>query len=215
MAKLVCGLFISVVGDLEDLTVVILLGGKNFHLIHPSAGVQNAALKSIRAAFEYQGQKCSALSRIYVPSSLAEQFKDVLIKETEALSMGDAFTDFIGPVISRTAYDRVSKYIQAAKDDPKTTVLAGGQCDDSIGYYIRPTVVEVSDFESRVLGEEIFGPFIALYVYDDKDYGEKVFKMVDETSEYALSGAFFANDRSAIIEANEALRFSAGNFYIK
>ncbi|WAO86225.1 Multifunctional fusion protein [Fusarium falciforme] len=189
-------------------------GGKNFHLIHPSADVRNAALKSIRAAFEYQGQKCSALSRVYLPASLAESFKEILIRETEALTIGDKFTDFMGPVISQSAFDRVSKYIQDAKNTSHIKVLAGGTYDDSTGYYIRPTVVESFDPKSRFMTEEIFGPFLCLYVYDDIDFGPKIFELIDETTEYALSGAVFAKDRQAIVEATEGLRFAAGNFYV-
>ncbi|KAJ4156470.1 hypothetical protein NW754_008102 [Fusarium falciforme] len=190
-------------------------GGKNFHLIHPTADVRNAALKSIRAAFEYQGQKCSALSRVYVPRSLAEDFKKVLIQETEALTMGDKFTDFIGPVISQSAFDRVSGYIRDAKTASEITLLAGGTFDDSTGYYIRPTVVETTDPRTKFMVEEIFGPFLTLYVYEDADFGPKIFDLIDTTTEYALSGAIFAKDRQAIIQATEALRFAAGNFYIK
>ncbi|CAG9982990.1 unnamed protein product [Clonostachys byssicola] len=189
-------------------------GGKNFHLIHPSADLKNAVLKSVRAAFEYQGQKCSALSRIYIPASLADDFKRLLVKETEALTMGERFTDFIGPVISRTAFDRIANYIQEAKYAPETSLLAGGTVDDSTGYYIRPTIIETSDPRSRFMTEEVFGPFLCLYVYQDNDFGEKLFNLIDTSTQYALSGAVFAKDRQAIIEATDQLRFSAGNFYI-
>lgn len=190
-------------------------GGKNFHLIHPSADVKSAALKSIRAAFEYQGQKCSALSRVYVPASRAEEFKQVLVKETKALKMGEKFSDFLGPVINRSAYDRVSGYIEDAKKDPKITVIAGGVCDDSVGYFVEPTIVETQDPRARFMSEEIFGPFMCLYVYDDADYGPKIFELIDTTTEYALSGAVFSKDRQAVNEALDGLRFAAGNFYIK
>ncbi|KAK4938455.1 hypothetical protein LTR10_021083 [Elasticomyces elasticus] len=190
-------------------------GGKNFHLIHSSADVRNAALKSLRAAFEYQGQKCSALSRAYVPASLAEKFKSILIEETEKLSMGPALTDFIGPVISESAFKRVKGYVEDAKQDSDITLLAGGECDDSKGYFIRPTAIEAKDPMSKFMREEVFGPFLCLYVYPDEDFGPKIFRLIDETSEYALTGAIFAKDRAAIIEATEELRFSAGNFYIK
>ncbi|OAL18774.1 1-pyrroline-5-carboxylate dehydrogenase [Fonsecaea nubica] len=189
-------------------------GGKNFHLIHSSAAVRNAALKSVRAAFEYQGQKCSALSRVYVPASLADSFKRVLVEETEALTMGEAFTDFIGPVINETAFKRVTGYIREAMESPGITVLAGGQFDDSKGWFIRPTIVETQDPMSKFMKEEIFGPFMCVYTYDDKDFGPTIFRLIDDTTEYALTGAIFAKDRAAIIEATEALRFSAGNFYI-
>ncbi|EON97063.1 putative delta-1-pyrroline-5-carboxylate dehydrogenase protein [Phaeoacremonium minimum UCRPA7] len=190
-------------------------GGKNYHLIHPSADVKNAALKTLRASFEYQGQKCSACSRVYVPSSLAKEFKTILVKETEALSIGSAFTDFMGPVISRSAFDRVAKYVTDAKTAPEISVLAGGICDDSVGYFIRPTVIESSDPKSRFMSEEVFGPFVCLYVYDDAEFGPKLFQLIDETTEYALTGAIFSKSRAAIIQATDELRFSAGNFYIK
>lgn len=150
-----------------------------------------------------------------MPASLAKEFKAILVKETEGLSMGSAFTDFMGPVISRSAFDRVSKYVADAKAAPEITVLAGGICDDSVGYFIRPTVIESSSPSSRFMSEEVFGPFVCLYVYDDADFGPKLFQLIDETTEYALTGAIFSKSRAAIIEATEELRFSAGNFYIK
>lgn len=129
--------------------------------------------------------------------------------------MGEAFTDFIGPVISESAFERVSGYIRAAKTSPDITILAGGQCDSAKGWFIRPTVVETNDATSRFMTEEIFGPFLCVYVYEDEVFGSRIFKLIDETSEYALTGAIFARDRAAIIDATDALRFSAGNFYIK
>ncbi|KAI1378850.1 Aldehyde/histidinol dehydrogenase [Hypoxylon crocopeplum] len=189
-------------------------GGKNFHLLHPTADVKNAALKTVRAAFEYQGQKCSACSRVYVPSSLAKEFKSILVEETQKLTMGDSFTDFLGPVISRSAFTRVSKYIADAKADPEITLLAGGECDDSTGYYIRPTVIEAKNPKSKFMIEEVFGPFLCIYVYEDASYGPELYQLIDGASEYALTGAIFATDRSAIIEATEELRYAAGNFYI-
>ncbi|THV90332.1 delta-1-pyrroline-5-carboxylate dehydrogenase 1, partial [Aureobasidium pullulans] len=189
-------------------------GGKNYHLLHPTADVRNAALKTVRAAFEYQGQKCSACSRVYIPSSLADDFIGILTEETKKLSMGDGFTDFVGPVISKFAFDRVSSYITEASDNAQIEILEGGQCDGSKGYYIRPTVLLAKDPQSRFMREEIFGPVLTLYVYQDNEYGTDLFRLIDETTDYALSGALFANDRLAIVEATEELRFSAGNFYI-
>ncbi|KAG9772358.1 delta-1-pyrroline-5-carboxylate dehydrogenase 1, partial [Aureobasidium melanogenum] len=189
-------------------------GGKNFHLIHPSADIKNAALKSLRAAFEYQGQKCSALSRIYVPASVAEEFKSILVSETKKITMGEKFTDFAGPVISQAAFKRVSTYIEDAKKDSEVTILAGGEYDDSVGWYIRPTVVETTNPHSKFMREEIFGPFVCIYVYKDVEFGPKLFELIDTTSEYALSGSIFSRDRAAVTEATEELRFSAGNFYI-
>ena len=190
-------------------------GGKNFHLIHRSADIRNAALKTLRAGFEYQGQKCSALSRVYVPASVAHEFKSILVSETKRICIGDSFTDFVGPVISHAALKRVKSYIEDAKQDPEVVVLVGGECDDSTGYYIRPVVIETTNPCIRFMKDEIFGPFICLYTYSDVDFGPKLFKLIDETSEYALSGSIFARDRAAITEATEELRFSAGNFYVK
>jgi 1-pyrroline-5-carboxylate dehydrogenase len=190
-------------------------GGKNFHLVHPTADVMNAALKSVRAAFEYQGQKCSALSRIYVPDSVAKEFKTIMAKEADAIKMGSAFTDFMGPVISRSAFDRVAHYIRDAKSDSEVSVLAGGKFDDSEGWFIRPTVIETTNPRSKYMSEEIFGPFVCIYVYKDEEYGTELFDLIESTTEYALTGAVFAKNRAAIIEATEGLRFAAGNFYIK
>ncbi|OAL52231.1 1-pyrroline-5-carboxylate dehydrogenase [Pyrenochaeta sp. DS3sAY3a] len=188
--------------------------GKNFHLIHSSAMVRNAALKTIRAAFEYQGQKCSACSRVYVPKSLSEEFLAIMVKETRQLSMGSKITDFCGPVINRSAFQRISKYIEDAKSDTDIEILEGGQCDDSTGFYIRPTILKTKNADSQLMKAEIFGPVVAVYVYDDATYGPELFKIIDETSTYALSGAVFANERTAVTAATEALRFAAGNFYV-
>ncbi|KAL6851165.1 hypothetical protein ACO1O0_008293 [Amphichorda felina] len=188
--------------------------GKNFHLLHPTADVRNAALKTIRAAFEYQGQKCSACSRVYVPSSLASSFLSILKEETAKLSMGSKITDFCGPVINQAAYDRISGIIAEAKSDAETEIIEGGECDDSVGFYVRPTVLKTTNPKSKFMTAEIFGPVVAVYVYEDKDYGDDLFELIDQTTEFALSGAVFASDREAISQATEQLRFSAGNFYI-
>lgn len=129
--------------------------------------------------------------------------------------MGEAFTDFIGPVISESAFKRVTGYITDATESTGITVLAGGKFDNSKGWFIRPTIVETRDPKSKFMTEEIFGPFLCIYIYEDNEFGPGLFQLIDETSEYALTGAIFARDRAAIIEATEALRFSAGNFYIK
>ncbi|KAK5938676.1 hypothetical protein PMZ80_008867 [Knufia obscura] len=188
--------------------------GKNFHLIHSSANIRNAALKTIRAAFEYQGQKCSACSRVYIPESVAEEFLSIMVSEVKKLSMGSEVTDFCGPVISKTAFDRVCGYISQARSDDSVEVLVGGDSDDSVGYYIRPAVLKVSQPDSKYMSEEIFGPVVAVYVYKDETYGNELFQIIDETSDFALSGAVFSNDRDAITQATEGLRFSAGNFYV-
>lgn len=129
--------------------------------------------------------------------------------------MGSSLTDFIGPVISESAFKRITSCISAAKADPDISILVGAESDMSEGYYVKPTFVETIDPASRFLREEIFGPFACLYVYEDADFGDRIFRMIDETTEYALCGSIFAKDRAAIIAATEELRFSAGNFYIK
>jgi 1-pyrroline-5-carboxylate dehydrogenase len=121
----------------------------------------------------------------------------------------------MGPVISKSAFDRVEKYVQDAHNDPKVTVLAGGKCDCSVGFFIRPTVVETTDPQSRFMKEEIFGPFMCLYTYDDAKFGPEIFELIDNTTDYALTGAIFSKDRQAINDAVDGLRFAAGNFYIK
>ena len=150
-----------------------------------------------------------------MPESLAKEFKDIVAKEADAIKMGSAFTDFMGPVISRSAFNRVSQYIKEAKSDSNVNILAGGTFDDSEGFFIRPTVIETTDPKSKYMSEEIFGPFVCIYVYKDEDYGSGLFDLIESTTDYALTGAVFAKNRAAIIEATEGLRFAAGNFYIK
>ncbi|KAH7930632.1 delta-1-pyrroline-5-carboxylate dehydrogenase 1 [Leucogyrophana mollusca] len=189
-------------------------GGKNFHVIHKSAEVRNAVLQSVRGAFEYQGQKCSALSRLYVSSSLWESgFKDQLLGEIAQIKVGPPqdFSNFMGPVIGRPAYDKIIGYIKKAKD-AGGEVLIGGTGDDSKGYFIQPTVIQTKDPLSVTMKEEIFGPVITVYVYDDADF-EKTLELVDSTSPYALTGSIFAQDRKALLLATNKLRNSAGNVY--
>jgi 1-pyrroline-5-carboxylate dehydrogenase len=150
-----------------------------------------------------------------VPQSLAKGFKEVMAMAANSIKMGSAFTDFMGPVISRSAFDRVSQYIKDAKSDPEVSLLAGGSFDDSEGFFISPTIIETTNATSKYMSEEIFGPFVCIYVYKDEDYGSTLFDLIESTTEYALTGAVFAKSRAAIIEATEGLRFAAGNFYIK
>ncbi|KAL1755054.1 Aldehyde/histidinol dehydrogenase [Schizophyllum commune] len=189
-------------------------GGKNFHLVHPSAEVKNAVVQTIRAAFEYSGQKCSALSRLYVPKSLWEGgFKDLLLSEVAKIKVGPCteWTNHMGPVIAQPAFDKITGYIQKAKD-AGGEVLIGGSGDDSKGYFIQPTVILTKDPKSVTMVEEIFGPVISAYVYDDADY-EKTLDLIDTTSQYGLTGAIFASDRKALIQASNKLRNAAGNVY--
>ncbi|KAF9024340.1 delta-1-pyrroline-5-carboxylate dehydrogenase [Hymenopellis radicata] len=189
-------------------------GGKNFHLVHESAEIKNAVVQTIRGGFEYSGQKCSALSRVYVSASVWKNgFKDLLLSEVAKIKVGNPteWSTFMGPVIGRPAYDKIMGYIQKAKD-AGGEVLIGGTGDDSKGYFIQPTVILSKDPKSVTLVEEIFGPVITVFVFEDADY-EKTIELIDETSEYGLTGAIFAADRKALIKADNKLRNAAGNVY--
>jgi 1-pyrroline-5-carboxylate dehydrogenase len=190
-------------------------GGKDFVLAHPSADVDVLRTALVRGAFEYQGQKCSAASRAYVPRSVWTRLRDDLIAETNALTVGDVtdLHNFAGAVIDRRAFDKHSAVLQRAAGDPELDVVAGGTCDDSVGYFVRPTIIVSDNPKHEVFSTEYFGPILALHVYEDADY-DKVLKLVDETADYALTGAVIANDRAAVAKTMEALRFAAGNFYI-
>ncbi|KAF2002806.1 delta-1-pyrroline-5-carboxylate dehydrogenase 1 [Amniculicola lignicola CBS 123094] len=193
-------------------------GGKNYHLIHSSAEIQNAAVQTVRGAFEYQGQKCSACSRAYVPISAWPEFKERLVAETAALKIGDPedFSNFIGPVIHEASFKKLSGVIDDAKNDSELELLVGGKYDNSKGYYIHPTIYQTANPNHPLLSRELFGPILVVYVYDDASpasFGE-ICKTIDQASEYALTGAVFAKDREAIRFAEDALRDSAGNFYI-
>lgn len=193
-------------------------GGKNFHLLHNSADVDNAVYQTVRGAFEYQGQKCSACSRAYVPASIADKFKSKLVEETEKLKIGapEDFGNFIGPVIHEGSFKKLAGVIDAAKDDKELTLLTGGKYDDSKGYFVHPTIYETSDALHKNMKTEFFGPVLHLYVYDDSKETafEEICQIVDTTTDYALTGAVFAKDRAAIRYAEEGLRNSAGNFYV-
>ncbi|KAL0577647.1 1-pyrroline-5-carboxylate dehydrogenase [Marasmius crinis-equi] len=189
-------------------------GGKNWHLIHESADTKNAVLQSIRAAFEYSGQKCSALSRMYVSSSQWNNgFKDLLLSEVEKVKVGSnlEWSTFVGPVINRPAYDKIIGYIQKAKD-AGGQVLVGGTGDDSKGYFVQPTVILTEDPKSVTMVEEIFGPVLTVYVYKDEDY-EKTLQLIDESSTYGLTGAIFSASRAPLIQATRKLINAAGNIY--
>ena len=193
-------------------------GGKNFHLVHNSADLENAVIQTVRGTFEYQGQKCSACSRAYVPSSMWKTFKSRLVEETKKLKIGPPteFDNFIGPVIHEASFKKLSKVIDDAKNDTSLELLTGGTYDDSKGYFVHPTIYQAKDVNHPNMSTEFFGPILTIYVYDDStpDAFEKICHTVDTTSEYALTGAVFAADRAAVRYAEEALRNSAGNFYI-
>ncbi|MFL6174695.1 MAG: aldehyde dehydrogenase family protein, partial [Marmoricola sp.] len=190
-------------------------GGKDFVLAHPSADPDVVRVALIRGAFEYQGQKCSAASRAYLPKSLWAKLRDPLIAETESLSMGDVrdLSNFMGAVIDDRAFAKHKAAIARAKRADKLEIVAGGQVDDRIGYFVRPTIVTSTDPADRMFSEEYFGPILAVHVYDDARF-EKVADQLESFAPYALTGAVIARDRQAIDWASERLRFAAGNFYV-
>ena len=190
-------------------------GGKDFVLAHPSADADALAVALVRGAFEYQGQKCSAASRAYVPASLWPRVKERMLAMLAEIRMGDVrdFRNFMGAVIDRRAWDRLTGYLAQAKKDPGVTVLAGGNASMETGYFVEPTLLQVEDPTYRTMCEELFGPVLTLYVYPDARWAETL-TLVDQTSPYALTGAVFAQDRRALAEADQALRHAAGNFYV-
>ncbi len=190
-------------------------GGKDFIFAHESADVDVLATGIVRGAFEYQGQKCSAASRAYIPDSLWPQLKQRILDEVATIKVGDVcdFRNFMNAVIDKAAFDSITDYIEFAKSDPDMEILCGGDYGDSEGYFIAPTVVESRDPRSKLMTEEIFGPVLTVYVYPSSQFAETM-ELCDTTSPYALTGAIFAQDRFAIVEATKALRNAAGNFYI-
>src|ERR1700736_1159189 len=187
-------------------------GGKDFILAHPSADPAALAVAIVRGGFEFQGQKCSAVSRVYVPRSIWNDVRDRSVAMMADIKTGDIqdFRNFMGAVIDKRAFDKISGYIEHARKN--ATIIAGGGCDDSKGYFVQPTLVEAADPGYKLLCEEIFGPVVTAHVYDDAKWKETI-AVVDTTSPYALTGAVFAQDRRAIVEASDALRNAAGNFY--
>lgn len=188
-------------------------GGKDFIVAHPSADAKALAIAILRGCFEFQGQKCSAASRVYVPASMWEEVKSIVVAEIPKMKMGDTrdFSNFIGAVIDERAFNKHKEYLQCAHDT--ATVLAGGNAHGEKGWFIEPTLVQVSDPKHRLMQEEIFGPIAAVYVYEDENWSETL-QIVDETGPYALTGAVFSQDRYAVQEALLTLRNCAGNFYI-
>ncbi len=188
-------------------------GGKDFIVVHPSADPQEVAVAAVRGAFEFQGQKCSAASRMYVPKSRWNDIRDRMVAMMKDIKMGDVrdFRNFMGAVIDRKSFDKIGGYIDDGKKNAK--IIQGGTAKGDDGYFIEPTLVETADPGYRLLCEEIFGPVLSVHAYDDAKWSEML-QIVDRTSPYALTGAVFARDRAAIIEASSALRNAAGNFYI-
>jgi len=190
-------------------------GGKDFIFAHASADTEALVTAMVRGAFEYQGQKCSAASRAYIPDSNWPAVKELLLSMIGEIKMGDVcdFKNYMGAVIDKNSYKTISEYIEYAKNSPDMDVIVGGGCDDSVGYFIEPTVVVSKDPKSKLMAEEIFGPVLTIYVYPEAEY-EQALDTCDQTSPYALTGAIFALDRGAIVKAMNTLRHAAGNFYV-
>ena len=190
-------------------------GGKNFIFAHASTEVHALVTALVRGAFEYQGQKCSAASRAYIPDSMWPEIRERLAAEVSEIKMGDVtdFQNFMGAVIDRNAFTTISGYIEFARSSPDMEVLAGGGCDQSTGYFIEPTVLLSRVPKSKLMVEEIFGPVLTIYVYPEAEYGETL-ELCDQTSPYGLTGSIFALDRGAVVKALDSLRHAAGNFYI-
>jgi 1-pyrroline-5-carboxylate dehydrogenase len=190
-------------------------GGKDFVVAHPSADVDVLRTALVRGAFEFQGQKCSAASRAYIPRSVWDRLRDGFLDEVEGMSMGDVtdFSKFLGAVIDQRSFDRLSGVLERVRGESGVEILAGGTADDSEGYFIRPTVVQADNPAHEIFTTEYFGPFLGVFVYDDADY-DRVIREAADIAPYGLTGSVIAQDREAIVEAMEVLRFSAGNFYI-
>jgi 1-pyrroline-5-carboxylate dehydrogenase len=190
-------------------------GGKDFVIAHPSADPKVVATALLRGAFEYQGQKCSAASRAYIPSNMAAEVRQLLVEGINSFNMGpvDDFSNFINAVIDEKSFDKITKYIVEAQNDKNVTIVAGGNFDKSKGYFIQPTVIETKDPMYVTMCKELFGPVLTMYVYDAGSF-EETLELVDRTSPYALTGAVISQDRSAVELATYKLRNAAGNFYI-
>ena len=190
-------------------------GGKDFVFAHKSADTRLLGVSLIQGAFEYQGQKCSAASRAYIPKSIWPELKNYIVSELKKLKTGDVadFSNYNNAVIDKKAYDSITGYIKYAKESKDAEIIAGGKYNDKVGYFINPTVIVTTDPKFKTMEEEIFGPVLTIYVYEDEKF-EETLHICDETSPYALTGAIFAQDRTAIITADKILKHAAGNFYI-
>ena len=190
-------------------------GGKDFVFVHESADIHKVSVALVRGAFEYQGQKCSAASRAYIPESLYDEIMKLVKKYLDGIKMGNPenFENFVSAVIDENAYEDIKSYIDHAKKSKKAEIIAGGNCDKSRGFFIEPTVIKAKQYDYKTMKEEIFGPVLTVYRYKNKDY-EKTLDLCNEISPYGLTGAIFAQDRNAVRQADKKLRFAAGNFYI-
>ncbi|MGY1594964.1 L-glutamate gamma-semialdehyde dehydrogenase [Geodermatophilus sp. SYSU D00708] len=190
-------------------------GGKDFVIAHPSADVDVLRTALVRGAFEFQGQKCSAASRAYIPRSVWDRLRDPFLEEVEGMPMGDVtdFSMFLGAVIDQRSFDRLTGVLDRVRGEDGVEILAGGTADDSEGFFVRPTLVQADNPEHEVFTTEYFGPILGVFVYDDADY-DRVVREAADAAPYGLTGSIIAQDRAAIVEAMEVLRFSAGNFYV-
>jgi 1-pyrroline-5-carboxylate dehydrogenase len=190
-------------------------GGKDFVLAHPSANAEVVSVALLRGAFEYQGQKCSAASRAYIPQSLWPAVKEKLQHDIASIKVGpvENFENFVNAVITEASFDKLAKYIDEAKANPEVEIVAGGGYDKSVGYFVDPTVIQVQDPYYVTMCEELFGPVLTVYVYEDEQF-EEVMNIIDNTSSYALTGSILSQDRYAIARATQRLRNAAGNFYV-
>ena len=193
-------------------------GGKNFHLVHPSASVDHAALSTLRGAFEFQGQKCLATSRVYVAESVWPEFQEKLTSAMDSITIGNttdtgALHHFMGPVIHEQSFNKLASVLAKAESDPELTILKGGKADKTTGFYIQPTLIQTTNPDHEYLSKEFFGPVLTAYVYPDAEY-ESIMDKIDSSTKYGLTGSIFAKDRQAVRLAEEKLRYAAGNFYI-
>jgi 1-pyrroline-5-carboxylate dehydrogenase len=190
-------------------------GGKDFIVAHPTASAEEVATAIVRGSFEYQGQKCSAASRVYAPANIWPELKERLVEQVNELKVGDVsdFSNFMGAVIDASSFKTQREAIAEAEKHAKTKVLVGGGVDDSEGFFVEPTVIETEDPNFRLLRDELFGPVVTAYVYPESKW-EDTLELIDTTAPYGLTGAIFADDRSAVVEAEDKLRYAAGNLYV-
>jgi len=190
-------------------------GGKDFCIAHDSVDQDALVTAMVRGAFEFQGQKCSAMSRAYIPSTIWPNIENNLLKEMATIKMGDPsdFSNFVNAVIDKNAFDSIKNFIDDASNSDEAEIIFGGTCDDSVGYFIEPTIILTHNPKFRTMCEEIFGPVLTIYLYDPSEWKETL-ELVDSTSPYALTGCVMAKDANAIAEASSTLRHAAGNFYI-
>jgi 1-pyrroline-5-carboxylate dehydrogenase len=190
-------------------------GGKNFHFVHKSADIRSVVTGTVRSAFEFGGQKCSACSRLYVPDTLWPKILEEMLAIHKQIKLGSAedFSSYLSAVIDEKAFDRISTYLEMAENDSNLTVLAGGKADKSVGYFVEPTIVETKDPKHKIMQEEIFGPVLTVYVYPENQW-EDCLHTINTTSPYGLTGSIFSQDRSVVRKAMSVLRHAAGNLYI-